>query len=310
MEQRPSYDSTQRFRLLQDHHIREFLAGTVSGWVQVVVGHPLDTVKVRLQTQGTTPLFRGALDCVAKTTLNEGPQGLFKGMSSPLVGIGLCNAVLFSANENFRRILQHGDPSKELSLTEMTVAGGLSGVAIALVLCPIELVKIRMQVRYETAHGRNSGILACAQKIWQSEGLRHGLYRGLNITLLREIPSFAAYFGAYEALKQILSSRHPDNEQRPRTLDLLLAGGIAGQLAWVTCYPQDIIKSRIQADTRYKSMIHCTQVLWLEGNRNWRVFFRGFGTTMVRAFPANAATFFAYEKVMECMGEFQSTIPS
>lgn len=59
----------------------------------------------------------------------------------------ISNATLFSANENFRRLLQWGDPQKTLSIAEMTVAGGLSGIVIALVICPIELVKVRLQVQ-------------------------------------------------------------------------------------------------------------------------------------------------------------------
>lgn len=43
--------------------------------------------------------------------------------------------------------MQDGDPNKVLSLSEMTVAGALSGVVIAFVLCPVELVKVRLQVQ-------------------------------------------------------------------------------------------------------------------------------------------------------------------
>ncbi|RKP10217.1 mitochondrial carrier domain-containing protein [Thamnocephalis sphaerospora] len=294
--------------MLSDYHVRELVAGTVGGWAQVVVGHPFDTVKVRLQTQPNPPLFRGPLDCVRKTVTREGVRGLFKGVYSPLMGIGICNATLFSTNENFRRLLQAGDPGKELTLSEMTLAGALSGAVLALVLCPMELVKIRMQVQYEGAGSGASaarpytGVMDCTRRTFHAEGMR-GLFRGLNLTMLREIPSTAAYFGTYEALKELLILRHPDNLQHPRTLDLLLAGGIAGQMAWVTCYPQDVVKSRMQmepAATR-RSMWYYTQELWHTGNRNWRVFFKGFGTAMVRAFPANAATFFAYENVMEMM---------
>ncbi|KAI9593931.1 mitochondrial carrier domain-containing protein [Syncephalis fuscata] len=294
--------------MISDHHVREIVAGTVGGWAQVFVGHPFDTVKVRLQTQPQPPMFHGPMDCVRKTVAREGVRGLFKGVYSPLVGIGICNAALFSANENFRRLLQNGNSNEPMTLGEMTLAGALSGVVLAFILCPIELVKIRIQVQYgDGKPGRQmtrpyTGVTECALRTFQTEGLR-GLYRGMNMTLLREIPSSAAYFGAYEGIKELLALRHANKLERPRPLDYLIAGGIAGQVAWLVCYPQDIIKSRLQIDpvSSGHGSAHYARLLWREGNRNFRVFFRGFGTAMIRAFPANAATFLVYENVMQWM---------
>lgn len=49
----------------------EFIAGTVGGWAQVVVGHPFDTIKVRMQTQKAGQ-FSGPLDCLRKSVKYEG----------------------------------------------------------------------------------------------------------------------------------------------------------------------------------------------------------------------------------------------
>ncbi|RKP23261.1 mitochondrial carrier domain-containing protein, partial [Syncephalis pseudoplumigaleata] len=282
---------------------QEIIAGTVGGWAQVIVGHPFDTVKVRLQTQSQPARFHGPLDCVRKTVAREGIRGLFKGVYSPLLGIGICNAALFSANENFRRLLQTDNTGQDsMSLGNMTLAGGMSGIVLAFILCPVELVKIRMQVQY--GDGRSTarpyaGVAECAIHTLRTEGIR-GLYRGMNMTLLREIPSSAAYFGVYEGIKAWLMRRHADTRTSPPLLDLFIAGGLAGQAAWLVCYPQDVIKSRLQIDpaaSGHGSAYYARQ-LWREGGRQWRVFFRGFGTTMVRAFPVNAVTFLVYEHMM------------
>ncbi|KAI9229987.1 MAG: mitochondrial carrier domain-containing protein [Piptocephalis tieghemiana] len=269
------------------------IAGTVGGWSQVVVGHPFDTIKVRLQTQGlglAGKEFEGPVECFLRTVRQEGATGLFRGIGSPLLGVGICNATLFSANENFRRLLQWGDPQKTLSIAEMTVAGGLSGIVIALVICPIELVKVRLQVQTGAAleGGRipYAGVTDCVRRLVQEGGML-GIYRGFHMTVLREVPSFAAYF---------------ENDRYPRTMDLLMAGGIAGQLGWISCYPQDVIKSRIQARENGPVRTYRTiREMWSGpgGGILGRVWWVGFGTTMIRAFPANAATFLAYERCME-----------
>lgn len=51
--------------------IRSFVAGGVGGVCAVVVGHPFDLVKVRLQT-AEKGVYKGAIDVVKKTLAREG----------------------------------------------------------------------------------------------------------------------------------------------------------------------------------------------------------------------------------------------
>ena len=62
-----------------------FVAGIFSGITKFTVGHPFDTVKVRLQTSSPAQ-FKGPLDCVLQTVRREGILGLYKGATPPLVG--------------------------------------------------------------------------------------------------------------------------------------------------------------------------------------------------------------------------------
>lgn len=62
---------------------KNFVSGGFGGVCCVATGHPFDTVKVRLQTMpvpapGEQPLFKGAMDCVAKTVTKEGVLALYK----------------------------------------------------------------------------------------------------------------------------------------------------------------------------------------------------------------------------------------
>ncbi len=60
----------------------DITAGTVGGLLQVASGHPLDTAKVRLQTQvtapGQAPQYAGAIDALKKIWAAEGLGGLYK----------------------------------------------------------------------------------------------------------------------------------------------------------------------------------------------------------------------------------------
>lgn len=69
-----------------------------------VVGHPFDTVKVRLQTTDATR-FSGPLQCVLQTVRNEGVRGLYKGATPPLFGWMFMDSVMMGSLTVYRRVL-------------------------------------------------------------------------------------------------------------------------------------------------------------------------------------------------------------
>ncbi|KAF9570568.1 hypothetical protein EC968_001687 [Mortierella alpina] len=290
---------------------------------------------VRLQTQPNPPKYSGAMDCLRMTLKEEGvwfavlfiqvllmkvqysgrkltPAGLYKGVTSPLMGIGICNAVMFAANGTFRRMFQGGDETKQLSLFQIGCAGSMAGGVMAFVNCPVELLKVKLQTQYKPSAGAipaavgaikpYTGVLDAGIRTFRQQGLK-GLYRGMDITLMRDVPSYFTYFVTYEGTKRILAHfNHSGRVEDLSTPELLLAGGIAGFGAWVPCYPQDVVKSRMQSNLSYQSTLECFRSLQVEARGgNWKVWFKGFGPTMARAFPANAATFFFYEMTMKVM---------
>jgi len=60
---------------------KNIIAGTVAGVAVCLVGHPFDTLKVRLQTQPIhNPVYSGLADCFYKTLKWEGIGGLYRGV--------------------------------------------------------------------------------------------------------------------------------------------------------------------------------------------------------------------------------------
>ena len=76
---------------------RSLAAGGVGGVCAVLVGHPFDLVKVRMQT-AEKGVYTGAIDVVRKTFAREGVRrGLYAGVSAPLVGVTpMCMVFTFS----------------------------------------------------------------------------------------------------------------------------------------------------------------------------------------------------------------------
>lgn len=127
---------------------KDLAAGTVGGVAQLVVGHPFDTIKVKLQSQptplpGQPPKYSGAIDAVKKTLAAEGPGGLYKGMGAPFATVAAFNALLFSVRGQMETLLrsEHGAP---LTVQQQIIAGAGAGCAVSVLATPTELIKCRL----------------------------------------------------------------------------------------------------------------------------------------------------------------------
>jgi solute carrier family 25 (mitochondrial carnitine/acylcarnitine transporter), member 20/29 len=60
----------------------------------VLVGHPFDLVKVRMQT-AEKGAYSGAMDVVKKTLARDGFRGVYRGVTAPLLGVTPMFAVSF-----------------------------------------------------------------------------------------------------------------------------------------------------------------------------------------------------------------------
>ena len=137
--------------------LRELVAGGAGGASMVVVGHPLDTVKVRMQASDG---YRSALHCVIRTSRAEGPLALYKGMIMPLGATSAVFALCFSGYEHGKRLLGSGGAP---SVREAALAGAFSALYTTPVQAPQELLKCRMQ----KATGRVT-VRAAFGELWAS----------------------------------------------------------------------------------------------------------------------------------------------
>ena len=109
--------------------LKKGIAGGVGGVCSVVVGHPFDTVKVRLQNQAAS---EGVLACVSRTVRLEGVRGLFRGVLLPAWGVFPLFTLYFGAYEAAcaqLRALRGLSPDGELRLLDCALAGVPAGLA-------------------------------------------------------------------------------------------------------------------------------------------------------------------------------------
>ena len=157
----------------------DFLAGTGGGFAGKLFDYPFDTVKVLLQTQDVKgysgPKYTGALHCIKHTVETNGVMGLYRGLSSPLLGSMAENAVLFLSYGIFKNALggvEAAAKGEDLSLFRLSLAGAGAGAVVPCVLTPVELIKCRLQVQ-NSINGNfraYKGPVDCIIKTVQREG--------------------------------------------------------------------------------------------------------------------------------------------
>jgi len=284
-------------------NLRHFIAGSASGVALVLAGHAFDTIKVRLQTERTGK-FRGPIDCLVRTVKEEGIRGLYKGATPPMLATGCINSVMFGLMGLCKSHLQK-DASIEPTISQVMWCGMSTGWIISFLATPMEGIKSRLQVQYALPPGKTPlyrGPIDCAWKLLRGGGVR-ALYIGWIATIFHRGSNWS-YFGGYEIAKRFLTPKEKEHSISP--LASIASGAFAGTCFWLSCYPIDVIKNRMQTapidfsnSHRYPGIIDCTRSIWKEGG--YRAFFKGFTPCLLRSLPANAAAFFAFDLVFNLL---------
>lgn len=287
----------------------DFFAGYLSGAIGIVIGNPLDLVKVRLQAGQSVDISR-------RPGLSglDNASSLVKGAAAPILGYGALNALLFVAYNRSLMLLDSSvtNPTApdSVPLYKIWLAGAAGGLASWTVSSPTEFIKCRAQLdsRPEVSSW------TIAKDIIRTGGFR-GLYYGGVITSIRDLVGYGFYFWSYEYCKRLMTSEEEDTRQA--AIKVLLCGGIAGIVTWASVFPLDVIKTRLQAQT-----IGDSSSSWLEGQsllsasnqktlgslqlakeayrtEGLKVFYRGLGVCSLRAFMVNAVQVSTYYLISE-----------
>ncbi|KIK70825.1 hypothetical protein GYMLUDRAFT_149538 [Collybiopsis luxurians FD-317 M1] len=281
-------------------NVKAFVAGGFGGVCAVLVGHPFDLTKTRLQT-APSGVYTGALDVVKKTLARDGVSGMYRGIVPPLLGVTPIFAVSFWAYDASKKLILAVTPnrtSETLSTAELAAAGFLSAVPTTAVMAPVERAKVLLQAGLPVqgqggSETKYKGVFDVMGHLYKEGGLR-SIFRGSGATLARDGPGSAAYFAAYEVTKKALTPAGSS----PSELNLgaiIFAGGTAGVAMWSLAIPPDVLKSRIQSAPTgtYSGFMDCARKTIAQDGVG--ALWKGFGPAMTRAFPANAATFLGVE---------------
>ncbi|KAK0611184.1 mitochondrial carrier domain-containing protein [Immersiella caudata] len=296
----------------------DFWAGYISGAIGIIIGNPLDVLKVRLQasssSQPTSPVPSISPSTPSPTSTL---RPFLTGTAAPILGYGALNALLFISYNRSEAALNSlfpsgpnpsnpNTPTTGSNLYTTFLAGCLGGLATWVVSTPTELIKCRAQL----SPSRTSS-WSITRRVLHREGIK-GLYFGGGVTAIRDSIGYGLYFWGYELSSRIMASTQWGKEDGPARV--LLCGGIAGVLSWASIFPLDVTKTRVQTQTQVEGRGEGEALVGKKRMGAWAVaretykeggirpFFRGLGVCSVRAFVVNAVQWAVYEWIMMQLG--------
>ncbi len=249
-----------------------FIAGFAYGTTTVIVGQPLDTIKTRMQALGT----KSSIDTAKSIFNQEGIKGLYRGGFVLVLGgslirstqFGVYETVLsqqrqaFGATQKEHKLLGYFDP-------QVIVAGFAGGMGRGLVEGPFEYVKTRRQV--------------------QSHWTARELLSGAGATIFRNSFLFSSFVVYMDLGAQLV----------PGGLSPFWSGAICSNLAWLTVWPLDVVKSQLQ------SGLHSDKSLLSLVKHNIRsgAAYKGLLPGLTRSFIANGCSMVVYREVLHLLSE-------
>eukprot|EP00730_Choanoeca_flexa_P006068 TRINITY_DN12077_c0_g2_i19.p1 TRINITY_DN12077_c0_g2~~TRINITY_DN12077_c0_g2_i19.p1 ORF type:complete len:301 (+),score=61.08 TRINITY_DN12077_c0_g2_i19:1532-2434(+) len=225
--------------------------GGMSSMMAATCTHPLDLLKVRMQTNkaavkaGSKPpgLFPTAKGVVAK----EGIRGLYRGLSASLLRQGTYSSTRFASYDYFksRLIASRG---RDLVTWERFVvamaAGGLGGI----VGTPADVCNVRMQDdgRLPPEQRRNyKNVVDAIFRIVRTEGIS-SLYAGLGPNIQRAMLMTAGQLASYDSFKHALL-HYTNGIFKDNLVTHFTSSTLAGVVATLLTQPVDVIKTRVMA---------------------------------------------------------------
>uniref|UniRef100_A0A6V0GCZ8 Mitochondrial carrier protein n=1 Tax=Zooxanthella nutricula TaxID=1333877 RepID=A0A6V0GCZ8_9DINO len=209
-----------------------FGTGVLYGATNAVVGHPMDTVKAKMQAQSGFMKGEdaGMVGVIRRVWRAEGPVGFFRGVFPPLFGSSVYRSAQFAVFEAAStRAAELGLDEAKIpgtgGLAWSTVCSGVAGAsARAVVESPIEYAKVKRQTG----------------QTWRFAEA----YQGFYMQLPRTVGMMTFIFCSVDSLR-----RWTGGEALKRPAYQFITWGGVSMLGFWFIWPLETLKNQVQAGT-------------------------------------------------------------
>lgn len=305
-------------------------AGAISGGISRTVTSPLDVIKIRFQVQleptsswallhrelSTPSKYTGMFQATKDIYREEGLRGFWRGNVPALLMVMPYTAIQFTVLHKLKTFAAGSSKSEDhihLSPYLSYISGALAGCAATVGSYPFDLLRTILASQGEPKVYPT--MRSAFVDIVKTRGFR-GLYAGLSPTLVEIVPYAGLQFGTYDTFKRWTMALNRYRSSNPSLTDtdyglssfqLFLCGLAAGTCAKLVCHPLDVVKKRFQIEglqrhprygarvehRDYKNILDALRrIFQREGLAG---FYKGILPSTIKAAPAGAVTFVAYE---------------
>ncbi|ORY78880.1 mitochondrial carrier domain-containing protein [Leucosporidium creatinivorum] len=272
--------------------------------------HPLDTIRIRIQTHPGA-LVPPLKQLIPKPRLQNLYAGLpvAIGFSVPALSVYLTS---YEASKRYfgeRFLPKDNKPTLVQQLPVFVMAGMTAEFLSGAIWTPMDVMKARLQKGNE-----GTSATKLLKKIWREEGYK-GVWRGYWLSNLVFVPYISLYWSLYESFKThfipgydaygpppVSPSPSPTAPWTlPITARYTLCSVTACSLAACVTNPIELVQSRWQTSGgKGEGVGGIVKALWRQGGV--RAFGRGLGIRVAYAIPANGISMTVYESLKRWKG--------
>lgn len=198
---------------------------------------PIDPRDIKWYKRPIPGHFTGTLDALIKISRSEGITSLWSGLPPTLLMAIPATVIYFTVYDRLRVNLWAWCKAEQQPLWIPVFCGAAARCIATTTISPLELVRTKMQSK-KLSYWE----VATAIKQLVKHNGPFSLWRGVEPTLIRDIPFSSIYWATYECMKQHF------NQKKPSLQFSLVAGATAGSIAAIATLPFDVVKTHRQID--------------------------------------------------------------
>ncbi|XP_059483074.1 ADP/ATP translocase 1-like [Neocloeon triangulifer] len=272
--------------------LKDFVLGGVAGTVSKTVVAPIERVKLLLQLQdGSVQMqqankrYDGIIDCTRSVYKEQGLWSFWRGNWANVIRYFPTQAINLAFKDRYKKLFLQGLDKKENFwgyFAGSVAAGSAAGATSLCVVYPLDFARTRLGADIgKTEEEREfTGLWDCVKKIFKSDGIV-GLYRGFFVSLFGIILYRGAYFGLWDASKELIG------EENLNVFTKWILAQLTTTLAGLFSYPADTVRRRMmmqsgckKSDKLYSTSLHCT--VYIARNEGFCAFYKGAFTNILR----------------------------
>jgi len=250
------------------------ISGAIFGASSIVIGHPLDTVKTKMQAQVEYRDNPSVKSVICRIWKREGLVGFYRGAFPPLIGSIMFRSMQFSVFEAVYSYFENNKSMKQsipytFGLQYRVILGGIvASLLRSVVECPVEFAKVKRQTGQQ----------------WQISAV----YKGYVPLLWRTTGMLTIALSVTDTLRR--NTRFYES-----VWGLFLVGGLSGLFAWTVVWPIENIKNIIQAGLKTGTQKPLDVMRWIIAQHGFVGLYRGMLPGLLGIFLRNGFSMYCMQ---------------